>query len=75
MKFKNLSLAILLAFSFSGAVLASEVQYSQSLVTQAKKGNAQAQYDLGEAYYQGYAVDEDLAEAFKWFQKAAAQGH
>ena len=66
MKLKNLSLAILLAFSFSGTVLASEVQYSQSLVTQAKKGNAQAQYDLAEAYYQAYAVEEDNEEAYKW---------
>ena len=33
------------------------------------------QYSLGEKYYKGDGVEQDYAEAFKWFMKAAEQGH
>jgi len=37
--------------------------------------NALAQTSLGAAYYNGTGVEQDKAEAFKWFHKAAAQGN
>ena len=41
----------------------------------AAKGDANAQYELGHAYYLGDRVDKDHWKAVKWYQKAAEQGH
>jgi len=46
-------------------------QVQQSL---AKKGDARAQYYLGEMYEQGLGTTQNLDEAFKWYAKAADQG-
>lgn len=42
---------------------------------EAEQGNAQAQYDLGEAYFKGLGVTRSNIEAMKWYRKAAEQGH
>ena len=41
----------------------------------AKKGNAEAQYNLGLCYSQGEGVKEDRVEAVSWYRLAAEQGH
>lgn len=41
----------------------------------AKRGDADAQNELGECYYRGLGVEESKTEAVKWWQKAADQGH
>lgn len=41
----------------------------------AKKGNAEAQFKVGEMYETGFGVNEDKAEAMNWINKAAAQGN
>ncbi|WP_205518108.1 SPOR domain-containing protein [Sphingorhabdus sp. Alg239-R122] len=41
----------------------------------AEKGDADAQYNLGQAYTIGQDVDRDLAVAEQWLAKAAKQGH
>lgn len=41
----------------------------------ADKGNADAQYDIGEMYEKGSGVATDVKKAFGWFEKSAAQGH
>lgn len=41
----------------------------------AQKGEPEAQYALGYMLYYGKGVTEDKAEAVKWLQLAAAQGH
>ena len=38
-------------------------------------GNAEAQYELGEAYYFGRGTTRDYAEAVRWYRAAAEQGH
>ena len=40
----------------------------------AEQGNAEAQYDLGSMYANGQGVQQDYAEAVKWYSKAADQG-
>ena len=45
------------------------------LLKKAEQGNAGAQYALGECYYYGTGVPRNEAEAIKWLQKAAQQGH
>ena len=37
--------------------------------------NSNAQFIIGEMYYNGLGVKEDHAEAAIWFSKAAKQGH
>ena len=41
----------------------------------AQKGNAEAQFKVGEMYETGFGVKEDKAEAENWIMKAAGQGH
>jgi len=41
----------------------------------AKKGNAEAQFKVGEMYETGFGVKADKAEATKWITKSADQGH
>ena len=39
----------------------------------AEEGDPQAQHELGMAYYNGYGVEQNYAEAVKWLRLAAAQ--
>lgn len=41
----------------------------------AQAGDADAQFNLGQAYKLGRGVTQDLAQAIAWFQRAASQGH
>ncbi len=41
----------------------------------ARKGNAEAQFKVGEMYETGFGVKEDKTEAMNWISKAAGQGH
>lgn len=42
----------------------------------AQGGDAQAQYDVAGAYFQGIAgMERDIPKAMEWLEKAAAQGH
>jgi flagellar biosynthesis GTPase FlhF len=41
----------------------------------AKKGNAEAQFKVGEMYEAGRGVKKNMQEAMKWINKAAAQGN
>ncbi len=38
-------------------------------------GDAQAQYELGEFYYEGKNTPRDLNQALSYFEKASLQGH
>ena len=40
----------------------------------AKKGDIDAQYNLGLMYDNGYGVKQDYKKAFEWYEKAANQG-
>jgi len=42
---------------------------------QAETGNPTAQFNLAMHYYYGFGVEESDEEAFKWYEKAAMQGH
>ena len=41
----------------------------------AEKGDADAQFNLGQAYKLGRGVPQDLVQAEKWYKKASDQGH
>jgi uncharacterized protein len=41
----------------------------------AQNGDADAQFNLGQAYKLGRGVQQNMPEAIAWFQRAASQGH
>ena len=41
----------------------------------AQEGDADAQFNLGLMYSEGYGVSQDYKEAAQWFRLAAKQGH
>lgn len=47
----------------------------ETLLAQAEKGNAQAQYLLGQRYNFGDGVTQDRKKAVAWQTRAATQGH
>ena len=49
--------------------------YSKELEKRAKSGQARAQYELGNCYYQAKEIDRDAEEAAEWYLKAMASGH
>lgn len=45
------------------------------LIAAAEEGNAEAQNQLGDAYFDGIGIEQDYAKAFEWYFLAAEQGH
>jgi V8-like Glu-specific endopeptidase len=46
----------------------------QLIFPMADKGDARAQFNIGYMYANGWGVQRDLAEAIKWYRRAAEQG-
>jgi len=69
---KRISVFLLFAF-FVTAIFA---QTADTYRANAEKGDAEAQFKLGECYYYGKCgVSKDFYEAVKWFRDAAKQGN
>jgi TPR repeat protein len=79
MKVNGLGLALLLLAAgsaqpvFSQNTQAEKHQF-QAIKAQAERGDAQAQFILGNLYAFGSGTSRDLAKAAKWHRKAAEQG-
>ncbi len=69
-------LALIFLLLFTGTI---PVSHADGLfdfqMKMAKKGNAEAQFKVGEMYETGFGVKEDKIEATDWIKKAASQGH
>lgn len=63
---------MILFFAIASGVFAQTANIV-TLTLKAKSGEAEAQNALGEAYYDGKGVTENLPEAVKWFTRAAEQ--
>jgi len=59
---------------FSSNVTSSEKTWAQNLKRKAEGGSPEAQYELGRAYIEGRVFQQNIEEAVKWTQAAAAQG-
>jgi hypothetical protein len=57
-----------------GVAIEDSVQARDWFVKSADKGNATAQFWLGEMYSTGWGIPEDKARAAIWYRKAADQG-
>lgn len=62
-----------LTLLFSGVVDIFKEEAPQEVVQQ--QGDAQYQFELGQAYSRGEGVVQDHAKAVEWWTKAAEQGH
>ena len=69
---KKIYLIMILFFAIASGVFAQTANIV-TLALKAKSGEAEAQNALGEAYYDGKGVTENLTEAVKWYKKAAFQ--
>ena len=58
-------------YDYVGALNGAYKEYE----TSAERGNAKAQFYIGEMYRDGVGVPQDYAEAAKWLHKAADQGY
>jgi TPR repeat protein len=58
-----------------GALNQYQGQQAQKECDRATAGDSQAQFELGERFFQGLGVDQNYAHAAGWFQAAAIQGH
>ncbi len=60
-------------------LMCSSLSYADGLfdfqMKLAKKGNAEAEFKIGEMYETGFGVKKDQKQAEIWINKAAAQGH
>ena len=65
---KKIYLIMILFFAIASGVFAQTTNIV-TLMLKAKSGEAEAQNALGEAYYDGKGVTENLTEAVKWFTK------
>lgn len=63
------------AAHFRGALSQYQGSLVQKEYDRAMAGDAQAQFELGERFFQGVGVDQNYAHAAAWFQSAAIQGH
>ena len=86
MKTKTLTfiLALTFLFLFSGSVYGDDLQDGLDAVQRkdyktayklwlplAEQGDAKAQYNLGQMYYEGQGVPQGHKEAVKWYRLAA----
>ena len=77
---KSLFLVTLACLLFSGIAGADEqskaaYELAETRLMAEWVGDVDEQYALATAYYKGEIVQQDYAEAFKWYGKAAGQGH
>lgn len=51
------------------------IPYSEQLLKEAERGDANAQLNMGRSYFFGNGVQQDYTKSFYWMKKAAEQGH
>jgi len=72
---KRLMVALLLAASLGAITPAGAAPDLTALQAKAQAGDAEAQFQLGEAYRSGKGVPADPEAAIMWYRRATAQGH
>jgi len=73
--FSFLMVSQTLAGPFEDATDAYKSDDYKTVIELAEKGNVDARIYLGRMYFEGEGVQQDYAEAMKWYRKAAEQGH
>ena len=47
----------------------------EELIKNAQSGDSEAQYKLGECYFNGDGIEQDYKKAVEWYEKSAIQGY
>ncbi len=55
--------------------LSAEQTTFEQMLSEAERGDAQAQFQIGELYDAGKGVRRDISQAFKWWLESANQGY
>lgn len=71
----GLSLLLITPRYVRAAMTPDEVRKVLLYVEKADKGEAEAQFNLGQCYARGEGVEKDPSRAFTWCRKAADQGY
>lgn len=67
---------VLMACAFQGSQAQQDISYEvKSLQVKAEAGDADSQFTLANIFDSGRGAPRNGAEAMKWYQKAAEQGH
>ena len=61
--------------AFSENKIEEETDFLDTVIKKAENGDPESQYLLGHMYDYGELLEQDSAEAFIWYKKAAEQGH
>jgi len=69
------ALLVFLLITPNGLLAEEATESLKETYQKAEIGDAEAQYNLGEMYYNGEGVSQNDKEAVKWYLKAAEQGH
>lgn len=77
MKARLFLLAVLILFLHlnSSSFASATPQTPEALAAAAEKGDAEAQFRLGQAFLRGHGVKKDAAKAYALLKQAADQGH
>jgi hypothetical protein len=73
--FRNYVRRLLIALLILSTTCTVTAQSIATIKKQADKGDAKAQYDLGEAYYNGDGAPKDYTQAAFWYRKSADHGY
>jgi TPR repeat protein len=65
----------LIALLLFGYTYAAHEVYSDAIRQKAESGDADAQCDLGNCYFEGNGITQDYAKAVEWYTKSAQQGN
>jgi len=74
MRILTLILSLLCINAFA-KISPEKIAYVEEIKQRAAKGDADAQNNLGSAYYNSDGLPKDYAEAVKWWRKSAEQGN
>ena len=67
---------VLMALALLGTVAAQASQVSMpDLIKKAESGDPEAQFQVGRAYEDGAAIEQNDELAVRWYRKAADQGY
>lgn len=68
-------LGVMLGLTMSAPLMAADTSQFKLDMILAKRGDADAQYYVANAYEEGRGVGKDMKQAFDWYAKAADQNH
>jgi tetratricopeptide (TPR) repeat protein len=64
-----------IGIKLKGTVFAERPKSAEQYLAAAEQGNAEAQFNLGLCYENGWGIGKDIEKAMEWYTKSAQQGY